>query len=198
MLVPRRRVRDASPGCSSTTFIDGMPGARRRSCSPTRPRPQPEEAGARPAILATLYLAVLLLVIAVPIGVATAIYLEEYAHKERWYNRAARAQHPEPRRRAGDRLRDPRARVHRPRASASAGSLLAGATHPHARRPADRDRRVARGDPRRPGLDPPGRASRSARRSGRSSGGRSSRPRSRASRPARSSRSRARSARRRR
>ena len=23
----------------------------------------------------------------VPIGVATAIYLEEYAHKERWYNR---------------------------------------------------------------------------------------------------------------
>ena len=29
----------------------------------------------------------LLLLMAVPIGVRTAIYLEEYAHKERWYNR---------------------------------------------------------------------------------------------------------------
>ncbi len=45
------------------------------------------EAGARPAILATVYLAVLLLAMCVPIGVATAVYLEEYAHKERWYNR---------------------------------------------------------------------------------------------------------------
>jgi phosphate transport system permease protein len=45
------------------------------------------EAGARPAILATVYLAVLLLVMCVPIGVATALYLEEYAYKERWYNR---------------------------------------------------------------------------------------------------------------
>jgi phosphate transport system permease protein len=47
----------------------------------------PEEAGARPAILATVYLALLLLAMTVPIGVATAVYLEEYAHRERWYNR---------------------------------------------------------------------------------------------------------------
>ncbi|MDW8339254.1 MAG: phosphate ABC transporter permease PstA [Thermoleophilia bacterium] len=46
-----------------------------------------EEAGARPAILATLYLGVLVLVMAVPLGVATAIYLEEYADRTRWYNR---------------------------------------------------------------------------------------------------------------
>jgi phosphate transport system permease protein len=51
------------------------------------PSISPEIAGARPAILATIYLGVLLLVMAVPIGVATAIYLEEYANKERWYNR---------------------------------------------------------------------------------------------------------------
>jgi phosphate transport system permease protein len=46
-----------------------------------------DEAGARPAILATLYLGFLVLVLSVPIGVMTAIYLEEYANKERWYNR---------------------------------------------------------------------------------------------------------------
>lgn len=51
------------------------------------PSTVPEEAGGRPAILATLYLAVLVLVLSVPIGVLTAIYLEEYADRDRWYNR---------------------------------------------------------------------------------------------------------------
>jgi phosphate transport system permease protein len=51
------------------------------------PSTVPEEAGARPAILATLYLAATVLVLSVPIGVATAVYLEEYANRERWYNR---------------------------------------------------------------------------------------------------------------
>jgi phosphate transport system permease protein len=51
------------------------------------PSSDPNIAGARPAILATFYLAALLLAFAVPIGVGTAIYLEEYARKERWYNR---------------------------------------------------------------------------------------------------------------
>jgi phosphate transport system permease protein len=51
------------------------------------PSSDPQIAGARPAILATFYLAALLLAFAVPIGVATAIYLEEYANRERWYNR---------------------------------------------------------------------------------------------------------------
>jgi phosphate transport system permease protein len=46
-----------------------------------------EEAGARPAILATIEIGILLLAFVVPIGVGTAIYLEEYANKERWYNR---------------------------------------------------------------------------------------------------------------
>jgi phosphate transport system permease protein len=47
----------------------------------------PDNAGARPAILGTIYLMLLLLVMVVPVGVGTAIYLEEYANRERWYNR---------------------------------------------------------------------------------------------------------------
>lgn len=70
----------------ATTFVDGIPGLSSRLFTEI-PSTQPEEAGARPAILATIYLAILLLAMAVPLGVATAVYLEEYAHKERWYNR---------------------------------------------------------------------------------------------------------------
>jgi phosphate transport system permease protein len=51
------------------------------------PSSSPDRAGARPAILGTIYLMGLLLLMAVPLGVGTAIYLEEYADRERWYNR---------------------------------------------------------------------------------------------------------------
>ncbi|MEX0816730.1 MAG: phosphate ABC transporter permease PstA [Gaiellales bacterium] len=51
------------------------------------PSADPDRAGARPAILATIYIGVLLILFTVPLGVGTAIYLEEYANKERWYNR---------------------------------------------------------------------------------------------------------------
>jgi phosphate transport system permease protein len=47
----------------------------------------PDKAGAGPAIRGTIYMMVLLLVMVVPVGVGTAIYLEEYANRERWYNR---------------------------------------------------------------------------------------------------------------
>jgi phosphate transport system permease protein len=47
----------------------------------------PELAGIRPAMLATLYIGAILLAVTVPIGVGTAIYLEEYADRTRWYNR---------------------------------------------------------------------------------------------------------------
>ena len=69
-----------------TTLRDGLPALNKKLFTEI-PSTLPEEAGARPAILATIYLAILLLVMAVPLGVATAVYLEEYAHKERWYNR---------------------------------------------------------------------------------------------------------------
>lgn len=51
------------------------------------PSTNPDKAGARPAILGTIYMMFLLLLFVVPIGVGTAVYLEEYADRERWYNR---------------------------------------------------------------------------------------------------------------
>jgi phosphate transport system permease protein len=51
------------------------------------PSADPQIAGAEPAILATIYIGVLLLAFTVPLGVGTAIYLEEYADRNRWYNR---------------------------------------------------------------------------------------------------------------
>ncbi|MSO96239.1 MAG: phosphate ABC transporter permease PstA [Thermoleophilia bacterium] len=68
------------------TFVKGLPALDMKLFT-NPPSSVPEEAGARPAILATLYIAVLVLLFSLPIGVATAIYLEEYARKERWYNR---------------------------------------------------------------------------------------------------------------
>jgi phosphate transport system permease protein len=47
----------------------------------------PDKAGAGPAIRGTIYMMVLLLVMVVPVGVGTALYLEEYANRERWFNR---------------------------------------------------------------------------------------------------------------
>lgn len=68
------------------TLIDGIGGLDGKLLTEI-PSTLPEEAGARPAILATVYMAGLLLLMAVPLGVASAIYLEEYANKERWVNR---------------------------------------------------------------------------------------------------------------
>jgi phosphate transport system permease protein len=67
-------------------FRDGLPYLDWKLLS-SPPSTDPQLAGARPAILATIYMGVLLLLFAVPIGVMTAIYLEEYADKRRWHNR---------------------------------------------------------------------------------------------------------------
>jgi phosphate transport system permease protein len=69
------------------TLITGWPELDRQLFSDP-PSTVAEEAGARPAILATLYLGFLVLLLSVPIGILTAIYLEEYADRERWWNRA--------------------------------------------------------------------------------------------------------------
>lgn len=45
------------------------------------------KAGIQSAIMGTLWLAVICTVFVVPTGVAAAIYLEEYADRNRWYNR---------------------------------------------------------------------------------------------------------------
>jgi phosphate transport system permease protein len=66
--------------------LTGWPELERQLFSDP-PSTVPEEAGARPAILATIYLGVLVLLLSVPIGILTAIYLEEYADRSRWWNR---------------------------------------------------------------------------------------------------------------
>ncbi len=49
---------------------------------------RPETAGAQSAITGTLWVISLTALFTVPIGVMTAIYLEEYADKSRWWNKA--------------------------------------------------------------------------------------------------------------
>jgi phosphate transport system permease protein len=48
----------------------------------------PEHAGIESPIVGTIYLMILTALFAIPIGVGAAIYLEEYADRDRWYNRA--------------------------------------------------------------------------------------------------------------
>ena len=47
----------------------------------------PENSGIQSAIWGTIWLMIICAVLVVPIGVMTAIYLEEYADKDVWYNR---------------------------------------------------------------------------------------------------------------
>lgn len=47
----------------------------------------PERSGISSSVQGTLYLMVLTAIFIVPVGVATAVYLEEYADRERWWNR---------------------------------------------------------------------------------------------------------------
>ena len=51
------------------------------------PSSNPEIAGAQSAIMGTIWVVGLTAVICIPVGIAAAIYLEEYADGERWYNR---------------------------------------------------------------------------------------------------------------
>jgi phosphate transport system permease protein len=67
-------LRDGLPSLSWTLLSEG-------------PSIDPAKAGARPAILSTLYMGALLLAFTIPLGVGTAVYLEEYAQKDKWYNR---------------------------------------------------------------------------------------------------------------
>jgi len=45
------------------------------------------DSGIKPALIGTLYLMAVCILFIVPVGVATAVYLEEYADRSRWFNR---------------------------------------------------------------------------------------------------------------
>jgi phosphate transport system permease protein len=47
----------------------------------------PESTGFRAGILGSLWLMLFTALLAVPLGIAAALYLEEFANKDRWYNR---------------------------------------------------------------------------------------------------------------
>jgi phosphate transport system permease protein len=47
----------------------------------------PADAGFRTAIVGSLYLILFVILMVVPLGVGAALYLEEYASRERWWNR---------------------------------------------------------------------------------------------------------------
>ena len=97
----------------------------------------------------------MVLVFIVPIGVGTAIYLEEYADKTRWYNRLIELN-----------IQNLAAVPSIVYGILGLAFLVRGIglgqraarrrADPDAARPADRDHRVARSDPRGPRHDPPG------------------------------------------
>lgn len=51
------------------------------------PAADPEKAGARPAILGSAWVIAATAVLTLPLGIAAAIHLEEFADKKRWFNR---------------------------------------------------------------------------------------------------------------
>jgi len=52
------------------------------------PSSLPSHAGIQSPLVGTIYLMILVALITIPIGVGAALYLEEYADRKRWYNRA--------------------------------------------------------------------------------------------------------------
>ncbi len=51
------------------------------------PSGNPDTAGARSAIFGTIWVISIVALVTIPIGIGAAIYLEEYANRERWWNR---------------------------------------------------------------------------------------------------------------
>jgi len=69
-----------------TIFRDGLPFLDPTMFS-NGPSANPALAGARPAIIASIMIAIVLVATALPIAIATAVYLEEFAQKDRWWIR---------------------------------------------------------------------------------------------------------------
>jgi phosphate ABC transporter permease subunit PstA len=70
-----------------TTLMDGI-GRIDSTLVTAFPSSRPEEAGARPAVLGSVWVIGVAALMTVPLGVAAAIHLEEFADKKNWFNRA--------------------------------------------------------------------------------------------------------------
>ena len=100
------------PGRLSWDFITSFPS-----------RVIPASAGIQSAIVGTIYLMIICAVFVVPLGVMTAVYLEEYADRDRWFNRFIEVNIQNLAAVPVGRLRHPRPRLHRARpALARAGA----------------------------------------------------------------------------
>ncbi len=69
-----------------TSVIDGMPRLDANLFTRYSSQVSPERAGARAAILGSLWVIATTALLAIPLGVAAAVYLEEFADPRRWYN----------------------------------------------------------------------------------------------------------------
>jgi phosphate transport system permease protein len=69
-----------------SVFVDGSPRLNQDLVFHF-PSSNPEIAGAQSAIMGTVWVVGLSAVITIPLGVGAAIYLEEYANRDRWFNR---------------------------------------------------------------------------------------------------------------
>jgi phosphate ABC transporter permease subunit PstA len=70
-----------------TSFLDGLPRLDSNVFTQYSSQIAPETAGARAAIIGSLWVIGTTAVLAIPLGIAAAIYLEEFANPNRWYNR---------------------------------------------------------------------------------------------------------------
>ena len=69
------------------SFVEGAPRLGTDLITEGPSTLSPETAGFRTAILGSIYVILGVVLLIVPLGVGAAIYLEEYADRERWWNR---------------------------------------------------------------------------------------------------------------
>ena len=70
-----------------TSIIDGLPRVDQELFTRYSSQVRPQAAGARAALLGSLLVIITTALMAIPLGVAAAVYLEEFANPLRWYNR---------------------------------------------------------------------------------------------------------------
>lgn len=71
----------------TTSFLDGYARLDAQLFTDYTSQVLPETAGARAAILGSMWVIGTTAVLAIPLGIAAAVYLEEFADERRWYNR---------------------------------------------------------------------------------------------------------------
>ena len=89
----------------------------------------PERSGIQSALVGTLYLMAICAVLVVPLGVATAIYLEEYADRKKWFNRLIEVNIQNLAAVPVGRVRHPRPRLHRARPAVDGPGAPGGRDH---------------------------------------------------------------------